>query len=288
VRGAGARDGGVAVTFFGVRGSTPCNGAEVARYGGNTSCVGVDVPGEPPLTFDLGTGLRYFGATCRHDGEFRGNSLVTHLHWDHIQGLPFFTPLLCGSGQLDVWAPAQEAGRTVADVFAEAVCPPVFPVSLADLPGEIRYHDVVDGELELGSIDVMARTVPHCGPTLGYRVEWRGRSVAYISDHQQPTDGGFSIAPGALELARGADLLIHDSQYTVGEFAKKSTWGHCTVDYAVWLAAEAGVRTLALFHHDPTRDDDALDDVLRCASMFARRAGVDVVAAAEGMTIRLP
>ncbi len=273
------------VTFFGVRGSTPCNGDDIAKYGGNTSCVAVSVPGEPPLFFDLGTGARYFGGTQPHDGTFRGTCLLSHLHWDHILGLPFFTPLQQAGSELDVYAPAQEDGRTVSEVIATVIRPPLFPISIDQLPGTVRFHDTADADFKLGEIEVKSRLVPHVGPTLGYRIEWKGRSVAYLSDHQQPYDGSFSISDGARDIAEGADVLIHDSQYTNHEFALKATWGHSTIDYAVWLAQHCHVGRLALFHHDPSRTDAALDEILRCAIVAGGRRGVEVFAASEGLTI---
>lgn len=236
----------------------------------------------------MGTGMRYFARTCPVDGTFRGSALLTHLHWDHTQGLPFFAPLICGAGELDVYAPRQEDGVTVADVFETMIRPPLFPVSLAGLPGTVRFHDTAESDFTIGEIAVKAREVPHIGTTLGYRVEWGGRSIAYISDHQQPSDGSFSATPGALELAEGADLLIHDSQYTAGEFAMKSTWGHCTVDYALWLATTARVKRLALFHHDPGRDDRELHEIARSAKEHGRRNGYEVVAATEGLSLCIP
>ncbi len=233
----------------------------------------------------MGTGLRYFGSRQPHDGSFRGTCLLSHLHWDHTQGLPFFTPMLKPGSELDVYGPAQDDGRTVGQVFASTVRPPLFPISLEQFPGTIRFHDVSDDDFEVGSIKVRSRFVPHVGPTLGYRIEWRGRSIAYISDHQQPYDGSFSASDGARELVEGVDLLIHDSQYTLPEFAMKSTWGHCTVDYAVWLATQARVKRLALFHHDPMRNDDAVDEMQVCAARIAERFGVEVVAAREGLTL---
>lgn len=273
------------VTFFGVRGSTPCNGDDIARYGGNTSCVAVHVPGERPLFFDLGTGARYFGKTLPQDGTFRGTCLLSHLHWDHTQALPFFSPLLHEGSELDVYAPAQEDGRSVASVIGTVIRPPLFPVTVDQLPGVVRFHDVADDEFMVGGIKVMSRLVPHVGPTLGYRIEWGGRSITYLSDHQQPYDGSFSVSDGARELAEGTDLLIHDSQYTPHEFEQKSTWGHCTIDYAIWLARHCNVSRLALFHHDPSRTDAALDEVQRCAVAACAKFGFEVFAASEGLTI---
>ena len=273
------------VTFFGVRGSTPCNGDDIAKYGGNTSCVAVSVPGEAPLFFDLGTGARYFGGTQPHDGTFRGTCLLSHLHWDHILGLPFFTPLQQAGSELDVYAPAQEDGRPVSEVIGTVIRPPLFPISIDQLPGTVRFHDTADADFRIGEIEIKSRLVPHVGPTLGYRIEWKGRSVAYLSDHQQPYDGSFSISDGARDIAEGVDVLIHDSQYTNHEFALKATWGHSTIDYAVWLAQHCNVGRLALFHHDPSRTDAALDEILRCAIVAGGRRGVEVFAASEGLTI---
>jgi len=151
----------------------------------------------------------------------------------------------------------------------------------------VRFHDTADREFDVGGIRVISRLVPHVGPTLGYRIEWKGRSVAYLSDHQQPYDGSFSMSDGARELAEGADLLIHDSQYTSHEFVQKSTWGHCTIDYAIWLAQHCNVGRLALFHHDPSRTDAALDDVSRCAIAAGGKVGLEVFAASEGLTIEV-
>lgn len=272
------------ITFHGVRGSTPCHGDETARYGGNTSCVSVQIPGGDPLFFDIGTGARYLARELAHDGSFRGTCLLSHLHWDHTQGLPFFTPLLAAGSELDIHAPVQDDGRCVADAFRDGIRPPLFPVTIDELPGTLRFHDTGDSSFVVGEATVTARMVPHVGPTLGYRVEWDGMSVVYLSDHQQPHRTEFTMTDGVRELVTGADVLIHDSQYTACEFEQKSTWGHCTVDYAVWLAGECGVGTLVMFHHDPSRTDAALDELHRTAESAAPD-GLRVIAAREGLTL---
>jgi ribonuclease BN (tRNA processing enzyme) len=231
--------------------------------------------------------VRYFGIGCATDRPFRGHCLLSHLHWDHVQGLPFFTPLLQSGACLDVYAPSQPAGQSVFEVMAGTIRPPLFPVTLDELPGDIRFHDVGDSEFTLGELQIVSRFIPHIGPTCGYRITWRGHTVSYLSDHQQPIDGSFGVTDGALELCRGADVLIHDSQYTPDDFALKPDWGHCTIDYAVWLAAEAGVRTLVMFHHDPLHDDDRLDSLTAAAAMCGRAMGVEVVAAYEGLRLVL-
>jgi phosphoribosyl 1,2-cyclic phosphodiesterase len=272
------------VTFFGVRGSTPCPCEENRRYGGNTACVALEVPGEDPIVFDLGTGLRFFGETQPQDGTFRGTALVTHLHWDHVQGLPFFVPVLQDGARLDVYAPAQD-GLSLAEAFDEFMRPPYFPVRIADLPGQIVFHDMGEDDVALGNAKVRVRQVPHVGTTLGYRVDWHGVSIAYVSDHQQPDDPDH-VDEGVIELCDGADLIIHDAQYTPDEFAQKSTWGHCTVTYAVEVARRAGARRLALFHHDPGHCDAQVDELLRQAQELGAAAGLEeVIAASEGLTV---
>ena len=209
---------------------------------------------------------------------------MTHIHWDHVQGLPFFPPIDRPGAHLDVYGPAQAEGP-LHDVFGDFMRPPYFPVHFTDLRGDIRFHDVQDDDLEIGSAKVKVRPVPHCGPTVGYRVDWDGVSVAYISDHQAPHSLD-TVPEAVLELCDGVDLLIHDAQYTPEEFAEKAHWGHCTIDYAVLVAKEAGVGKLCLFHHDPAHDDDTMDRLLDGARAEGARQGVaDVIAASEGLSL---
>ncbi|HEV3226724.1 MAG TPA: MBL fold metallo-hydrolase, partial [Acidimicrobiales bacterium] len=167
--------------------------------------------------------------------------------------------------------------------------PPYFPVRFTDLRGDIRFHDVSDSEIAIGDAKVKVRTVPHVGITNGYRVEMGGAVVAYISDHQQPMDGGMEVPEHVLELCDGADLLIHDAQYTPEEFAEKRHWGHCTVDYAVHVAKSAAVKTLCLFHHDPSHGDDVVDRMLDRALNARNGTGApaEIVAAAEGLAVSI-
>jgi len=273
------------VTFHGVRGSTPCDGEEIARYGGNTSCVSVRAGGELPLLFDLGTGVRYFGNEHPAGEPFRGTCLLSHLHWDHVQGLPFFTPLQHPDSELVVYAPAQDDGRSPAEALMSTICPPLFPIGLDCFPGRIDIREA-QPSMRIGGFDVLCAAVPHVGPTSGYRVTKDHCSVAYVSDHQQPPHGA-RIVPEVRALCAGVDLLIHDAQYTPGEFARKPNWGHCTVEYAVWLAGEVGAARLALFHHDPGHDDAAIDRMTSLAAACGRTMGVEVFAAAEGDTVDL-
>jgi phosphoribosyl 1,2-cyclic phosphodiesterase len=279
---------GVRVTFHGVRGSTPCEGRQYERYGGHSSCVSVEVDGETPVVFDLGTGLRPFGN--RLGGPAHVHALLTHLHWDHIQGLPFFTPILHGDSTLEVFGPEQFEGA-LDEVFRGVMRPPYFPITPEGLPGDIRFVGVGDAEFAAGQAKVRSRWIRHVGPTLGFRLEWHGVSIAYMPDHGQgcgDTRDDDWIPPGVLELADGVDLLVHDAQHSAEEFGPKRHWGHCTIDYAIHVAREAGARRLALFHHDPSHDDDTLDVMIRQAEDLASRRGLpDLVAAHEGLEIEI-
>jgi phosphoribosyl 1,2-cyclic phosphodiesterase len=269
--------------FYGVRGSTPCSCPGTRRYGGNTSCVLVDVPGQDPLIFDLGTGVRYLGEDLVRRGSLRATALVSHLHWDHVQGLPFFPMLLQPGSDLTFVGPRQ-VERPLDEAVAGFCQPPVFPVELAALPGTVRFVEIEKGTLAVGDATVTVAPCPHVGPTSAYRVDAAGGSVAYISDHQQPSDGSLEVDPGIVELCQDVDVLIHDAQYGHDEFHRKSTWGHCTVDFAVEVAARAGARRLVLYHHDPSHHDNVLDSFLaRGRDLAAGR--FEVLAASEGLVL---
>lgn len=276
------------VTFHGVRGSTPSPCLPNERYGGNTSCVSLQHPGADPILFDMGTGLRNLGRSWPRERSFHGHALVTHLHWDHIQGLPFFDPILRAGSHLDVYGPVVE-GLGIGEAFGRFMRRPFFPVTVEDLAGTILFHDVEPGSFAIGDATVTAAVVPHTGRTFGYRVDIGGVSVAYVPDHQQPGIDDHSVDPAVLELCRDVDLLIHDAQYDAESFRAKADWGHCTVEYAVAVAAVSGAKRLALFHHDPANNDTRLEELLEDARRHARRFDdLEVSLAAEGAAVELP
>ncbi len=270
----------VNVSFYGVRGSTPCHCSSMNRFGGNTSCVVVQRQDEDPIILDAGTGLRFFGLDSGLD-HFSGTVLVTHLHWDHIQGLPFFPQLLHPNSTATVIGPP-EKDASFGDALTAFVRPPYFPVGIDVLPGKIELIDLWEESTSVAGATVTTRPVPHQGRTNGYRIEWPDFSLAYIPDHQQPEDSTF-VDPEVLLLADGVDLLIHDSQFTPELLQKRQDWGHCTPEYAVHVAELAGASTLCLFHHDPLHNDDMLDGIF--ADLMSTETGCEIVPAAEGMKL---
>ncbi len=275
------------VTFYGVRGSTPCSCDTTNGIGGNTSCVLVRGPeGDDPLVLDLGTGLRYLGnelAGRSANDSFVGTALVTHLHWDHVQGIPFFVPLLRENANLRLIGPPQP-GSDLKTEISSFIRPPLFPVDLSVLPCEIDFIEMDSGSIAHGTSTITVAPIEHVGPTNGYRIDNGDASVVYIPDHQQPSDGSLDVPAGVIDFCRGADLLIHDAQYGDDEFPAKSTWGHSTVRYAAEVARLAGVRRLVLFHHDPSHDDAWINQAVADAERWVG-PGIEVIAASEGLQI---
>jgi len=279
----------VRLQFCGVRGSTPAPGPEFVRYGGHTSCVAVAHDGAAPtLLLDAGTGVRR--VTALLGGKpFTGTILLTHLHWDHTQGLPFFGAGDRDDARVTLLLPDQQDGSDAEEVLARAMSPPHFPIRPSQLRGNWSFRAISPGPLETSGFTVLAAEIPHKGGrTIGYRVS-DGRSVAaYVTDHC-PTalgpgpDGWGEYHAAAVELAAGADVLVHDAQLLAEEVAAEAAFGHAAADYAVALAKHAGARQVVLFHHRPDRTDDALD---RVAQRFAA-APVPVMVAAEGLALYL-
>ena len=276
------------ITICGVRGSVPVTGPDFAGVGGDTSCVAVARDGEAPtLVLDAGTGVRRVTGLLG-GGAFRGTLVLSHLHWDHVQGLPFFAAADRPDAVVRLLLPEQ--GTPAEDLLAQVMSPPFFPIRPGDLRGAWSFEAYGDGPLELEGFAVLAREVPHGGGrTMGVRVSDAAGTVAYLPDHGPlelgpGEDGLGEIHPAALELAAGADLLIHDAQYTAAELPAHAHFGHAAADYAVRLAARAGVPRVLLFHHDPCRTDAQLEAI---AAALAVPPGVAVSVAREGATIDL-
>ena len=276
------------ITFCGVRGSTPAPGLDFVRYGGNTSCVAVGQGDDDPrLLLDGGTGLAR--VTRLLDGRpFKGTLLLGHLHWDHTHGIPFFESGDHPDADVRLLLPVQPGG-TAAQVLGRAMSPPHFPISPTELRGSWTFDHLDEGQHQLEGYTVLAREIPHKGSrTFGYRVSDGVHTIAYLSDHWPGTlgDGPHGFGPyheAALELADAVDVLIHDAQYTAEEHPSRRSIGHSTIDYAAGLAEVSGARRLALFHHDPWRTDEQLDEIGRSWS----GSRVDVTVAREGDCIDL-
>ena len=278
------------ILFCGVRGSTPAPGADFVRVGGHTSCVALTASGAdtPSLVLDAGTGLQRLSARLG-GAPFRGTILLTHLHWDHAQGLPFFRSGDQPGAQVTLLIPDQQDGRAAVDVLAGSMSPPHFPIRPEGLQGSWTFAGLPEGEHVIEGFEVTATALPHKGGrTFGYRVaEPSGASVVYVSDHGPIAlgpgeDGHGPIHEAILDLARGADVLVHDGQFTAAELALAEDYGHATVDYCYRLAEAAEVGRLVLFHHSPVRVDD---DVERLGDLAP--PGLDVTIAREGETLTL-
>jgi phosphoribosyl 1,2-cyclic phosphodiesterase len=271
--------GSVRVTFLGVRGSTPAPGADFVHYGGHTSCVAVarDADAEPVLALDAGTGLRRLTDLLAPD-SFTGSILVSHLHWDHVQGIPFFGAGDRADARTDMYLPA-ESGWTGRDLVARFMSPPSFPITPEGLKGHWTFEAIEAEPLKAEGFDVLPFDVAHKGGrTFGYRVSNGTSSLAYVPDHA-PAAG---VAEAALEAMAGVDVLIHDAQFLDHERPRAVDYGHATIDEALDLAERVGARSLVLFHHGPHRTDVALDQI---AVEFSRDGFARV--AHEGMTLDL-
>jgi phosphoribosyl 1,2-cyclic phosphodiesterase len=272
------------IRFWGTRGSIPTPGASTVRYGGNTACVEVRDSTGSLLILDAGTGLRELGAALMNGGgprPFSVDLLLSHLHWDHIQGIPFFRPAYDPKTSLRIRGPKQ--ARTMKELLGLGMDDPFFPVDIDDMPARLDVGELDDGSDErIGRFRVLAASIFHPSPALAYRVEADGRALVYATDTEDP----FSGKPNpVVPLAKDADMLIHDAQYLETDF--KPTWGHSTVASAIDVAVNARAKRLVLYHHDPDRSDDALDAIGRDAQRRGneRGQGLEIVVAREGMEL---
>ena len=258
------------IHFCGVRGSTPAPGIDFVRYGGHTSCLALTQDGaaHPTLILDAGIGLQ--SVTSLLDGApFAGTILLSHLHWDHTFGLPFFAAGDRADARAAVLIPQQDGDQTPASVLARVMSPPFFPIGPTDLEGSWTFSAIAPGELRVEGFEVLAHEIPHKGGrTFGYRISDGHSTMAYLPDHCPtalgPGEDGFGeYHPAAIELAHGADVLVHDAQLFPEELASDGHFGHAVADYAVELARRAGTRSVVLFHHRQDRTDEALDGLAR-------------------------
>ena len=276
------------VKVWGARGSVPAPGPHMNRYGGNTSCVQVTLDSGEELILDAGTGIRTLGFDLAT--RDRINILLTHLHLDHIQGLMFFPPCFRPESEIMIWGPSSPEA-SLEDRIARYISAPLSPVEVRELPCSVAFRDTPATEWELGGATIRAEAVTHRGPTLGYRITDGDTSVAYISDHEPglgaPLD---SLEPewiSGYDLAHGADLLIHDCQYTDEEYPEHVGWGHSALSDTLTFARRVDARRLLLFHHDPLHTDDFLDELHATARRRWEELGGDAALVDMGMEERV-
>ncbi len=303
------------VRFWGVRGSIPVPGKVTARYGGNTSCVEVRPRNGAPIIIDAGTGLRRLGKSLMEEqfreGKGKASILISHTHWDHVQGLPFFSPLYRAGNEVDIFA--RQRDMHLEAVFSAQNRAPYFPVPLSAMQAEMHFHEVLEGaKFQIGDAKISCTQLNHPWIAIAYRVEVDGASVVYCSDTAPMTEvllgtkfvTSLSIdeplAPdvaaelaamrrGVIELAHNADLLIYDTQFTKEEYRQRPHWGHSHPDDAIAVAREANVKRLCLFHHAPMRSDDDNDRILAQYRGVVAAQGdtFDLVSAFEGLELAL-
>ncbi len=272
------------IRFWGVRGSIATAGEHTARTGGNTSCVEVRAGGQL-FILDAGTGLRALGAALLASKQtVDANLLLSHFHWDHIQGFPFFAPAYVPGSRLAIYGPERAASRGDVRAAMEAqMRAPHFPVGLDAMRASLSFHALPSGaSVSFGETHVAAAAACHPNGCLAYRISAGGRSVVYATDTEHDSASG-RIDAGLVALAKGADVLIYDAQYTEAEYASKRGWGHSTNTEGARLAHAARVGQLVLFHHDPAHDDAEIARIERDTQRHFQRT----IAAREGLEIAL-
>jgi phosphoribosyl 1,2-cyclic phosphodiesterase len=279
------------LTFWGTRGSIPTPGPQTARYGGNTACISITGRNGRLTILDAGSGLRPLGSELmgRRAGAIAADVLLSHTHWDHIQGLPFFKPLSGRGNRICVYGAAQE-GVPLEEILKLQMDPMVFPVPLEAVAAKIDVRDIGEGDVALEDFRARAFRLRHPGTTLGYRLEPvdGGRDIAYVTDNELGTGGTYPVSEDwrrrLVTFLNGTDTLIHDAMYSDQFIQVRAGWGHSTPRQAVELAAEAACARLILFHHEPEHDDGMIDHLLADAREHARRLAPKLVvdAAIEG------
>jgi phosphoribosyl 1,2-cyclic phosphodiesterase len=278
-------------TIWGCRGSLAAPGIDTVRYGGNTSCVEVRTTDDTLIVLDCGTGARPLGLKLAREGVRTIHLLLTHLHLDHLEGLGFFTPFWDPEVEFHVYGPPSPM-KGLRERIARYLSPPLFPVHLHDVPSRPRFHDAPAEPFRIGDATITAASISHSGPTVGYRIEENGRTLAYMPDHEPARGLDLqTLEPEWISghgIARAADVLLHDAQYTEDEYPSRVGWGHSSVVHVVDYARIAAVTRLIMFHHDPLHTDAELEaNLARARELWdgAETPGPEL--AFEGMEIAL-
>jgi phosphoribosyl 1,2-cyclic phosphodiesterase len=285
----------VKARVWGARGSVPAPGPETMRYGGNTSCVQLTLSDGTIVVLDAGTGIRCLGLDLP-PSDRPLHILLTHLHLDHIQGLMFFAPMFRRESEIVIYGPSDPSAPDLSlrDRIARYISAPLTPVEIRELPCHMSFREAEPTEWQIGPARVRAASVTHRGPTLGYRVSEGDASIVYMPDHEPglgtPLDQLEDEWISGLDLARDADVLIHDAQYTDAEYPQHLGWGHSSMSDVLMLASRARARRLVAFHHDPLHSDDVLDEMAteaqrRWSSMGGASGGVTLATESTEMEI---
>jgi len=278
----------VKVRCWGARGSVPVSGAQYVRYGGDTSCLEIRANDGSLLILDAGTGIRALGVQLSLQPPVPMTLLLSHFHWDHIQGLPFFRPLYNPATRLALCGSHGAQGELLR-VLTQALRPPLFPVAFDQVPAQLSFLCFADESLCVNGFSIRRMPISHPNHGAGFRIDADGATLVYLTDNElglrHKGGGGFA---DYVEFSRGADLLIHDAQYTPEEYHNRRGWGHSHFEDVARLAVEAGVLTLGLFHHDQERTDEAQDELLaRCRSLLKTPGGPQCFALAQGWEMDL-
>jgi len=277
------------ITCWGARGSIPVSGQEYLRYGGDTTCLEIRDRNNNLIIVDAGSGIRALGNKLVQEGCQRLTLLFTHGHWDHIMGFPFFKPLYDEKTQVTIYG-CPFSKHSLQDMLAPSMNPPNFPIRFEDLKAQVTFCGICSGTFTVGSISLATIQLSHPNQGIGYSFEEDGRRFVFLTDNElsYTHPGGCTLA-AYRDFAAGADLLVHDAEYTAAEYVRTRTWGHSTYQDALNLAVQAGVRRFGLFHHNQDRTDTDLDQIVADCRRKAREQGsaIECFALAQGMDLHL-
>jgi len=300
----------IKIKFWGVRGSIPSPGERTIYYGGNTPCVELQFPGKPRFILDAGSGIRELGKELlKISDPVKAYIFISHFHWDHIQGLPFFKPAFNPANNFIIYG-CDEPNVNLSEIISMQMNPTYFPLAIDDMQAEVEFRTIKEGSFDVEDVEVRTIFLNHPGYALGYRFTFNGKSIVYISDNEpfvHPSDNGGleagnyktitdriegfveDMSDNLVEFISGADILIHDTQYLPEEYELKKTWGHSPLDYTVDIANRAKIKKLILFHHDPDHDDETINRMLEQSRELLKRKNTDILceAAREGVVIEL-
>ena len=270
------------ITFWGVRGSIATDDPDKTHFGGNTSCVEVNAHDGSHIIFDSGTGIRSLGNRIadEHDSEYEINLFLSHTHWDHILGFPFFAPIHQSFANINIYGP-RRSGASLEKLVLGLFQPPYFPLTPEDIEAHVSFTEIDTGSVKIGdNVTVFSNPHPHPNGALGYRLEIGERSVVFITDIEHSKG---NLVESVVELSQGADILIHDSHFTPEDLPEHKTWGHSSWEECTALANQAGVKQLYLFHFSPNYSDDDIYAIEK----RARKEFANTSAAHQGLTVEL-